>query len=141
MLLPQHALPCATWEGFLQCRRDAVDNLSEEQLSAGHAWAFTLVNLRHPEVLLNLFIKLHGHEHPHPAAFRRGVAAALVMREDITPGAAMIDDFLRFDAVSAESRSLWDDLIRTPARTALAELAAGSSAAAWMNQTFGYQES
>ena len=55
-----------------------------EELLAGQAWAFSMVNMRQPEVLLHLFVTPHAANHPLPTAFQRGIAAALVMRQETT---------------------------------------------------------
>lgn len=139
--LAQNALPCATWDSFLQCEQECVDALSREELFAGQAWAFSMVNLREPAVLLQLFVTPHANDHPLPGAFRRGIASAIVMREETTPGTSMITKLLEFDAISEKSRDAWHSFVLDPARDALAKLADTTSAAAWMNETFQFAES
>jgi len=138
--LAQNALPCATWDSFLQCEQECVDDLSREELLAGQAWAFSMVNIRQPEVLLHLFITPHAANHPLPAAFQRGIAAALVMRQETTPGTGMITRLLEFDSIPARSRQAWDHFVLGPAQQALGELESASSAAQWMNEAFDFSE-
>jgi hypothetical protein len=138
--LAQNALPCATWDSFLQCEQECVDDLSREELLAGQAWAFCMVNMRQPEVLLHLFVTPHAANHPLPTAFQRGIAAALVMRQETTPGTGMITRLLEFDSIPARSRQAWDHFVLGPARQALGELESASSAAQWMNEAFDFSE-
>ena len=139
--LAKNTMPCATWDSCLQCECESVDEESKKQLFAGHAWAFTMTNMRQPEVLLHSFVGPHASDHPFPELFERGVAAAVVMREDSSPKTDIISQLREFDDIPEESKADWDQLILDPVTQALDELSRTGSAASWMNNAFSYTES
>ena len=139
--LAKNSMPCATWDSCLQCEGESVDEETKKQLFAGHAWAFTMTNMRHPEVLLHTFVGPHASDHPFPELFGRGVAAAVVMREDSSPDTDIISQLQEFDSIPESSRTEWDQLVLDPTTQALDELTRTGSAAAWMNNAFSYTES
>ena len=100
-----------------------------------------MTNMRHPEVLLHTFVGPHASDHPFPELFGRGVAAAVVMREDSSPDTDIISQLQEFDSIPESSRTEWDQLVLDPTTQALDELTRTGSAAAWMNNAFSYTES
>lgn len=79
------------WRAVAMALREASREEAQFNLIAGLAWAVTLVNMRHPEVVEE-FLQRHHAEIP-TTAFANGVASATVMRFDISPHEPSIDRF------------------------------------------------
>jgi hypothetical protein len=119
--LPQNFLPCSTWQTFEMARREAPDELARLNAVAGTAWAVILVNQRQPEILAELVVGPHGDQLAHDGAFSNGVASAVIMRADTTPGAPLTQVFLDYRPSRSDARlvRLWDELVRRPAELGL----------------------
>ncbi len=119
--LPLNFLPCSTWEAVEMATRESVDDISRHNLYAGVGWAMAMVNLRSPNVLTDLVIKPHGDKLLGNIWFQNGIASALVMRQDTTPGTPLIQAFLDTTENSNDSKlqSQWETIVSAPARKAL----------------------
>ena len=119
--LPQSFLPCSTWQTFEMARREAPDELARLNAVAGTSWAVTLVNQRQPEILANLVVGPHGDQLAPDGAFSNGLASAVIMRADTTPGAPLTQAFLDYRPSRSDARQvrLWDELVRRPAELGL----------------------
>lgn len=117
---PANFLPASTWRVFESARRAAPDETARKDAWAGLAWAVTLVNQRHPQVLSELLVEPHGEELARDDAFANGVASANVMREDTTPGAPFVAAFSSARPRGGERvDALWEELVARPCRRAL----------------------
>jgi hypothetical protein len=65
-------------------RQQAPDQITRDNAVAGAAWAFTLVNLRTPEVM-SLLLKAYGGELLADPAFTNGVRSALTIWKELQP--------------------------------------------------------
>jgi hypothetical protein len=65
-------------------REQAPDEVTRSNAVAGAAWAFTLVNLRTPEVM-SLLLREHGGELLADPAFANGVRSALTIWKELQP--------------------------------------------------------
>jgi hypothetical protein len=101
-------------------RQEATDESARNNTLAGIAWASTVVNMLHPEIMES-FLEQHGDELQGLDAFANGVASSLIMRYDTTPDAPFINEFVDREPGGAGSHlaSLWQKHIRTPGRDAL----------------------
>lgn len=115
---PTSFLPCSTWESFRAAARLAPDERARRNAVAGLAWALCLVNQRQPAVLDELVVAPHGRELCRDGAFANGVASAVVMRDETTPGAAFVEDFCAYRP-RRSSPDLWRQLVARPCRRAL----------------------
>ena len=108
--LPMNFLPCSTWEVVEMATRESVDDISRHNLYAGAGWAMTMVNLCSPQVLTDLVINPHGDKLAGNIWFQNGVASALVMRQNTTPGTPLIQSFLNATENSNDGKlqSQWD---------------------------------
>ena len=107
-----------TWRPFRMARREAPDGAALANAVAGLGWAVTLVNMRQPAVMDRRLLARHGDELTRLPGFANGVASALLVRQDTTPGTGLAARFLAARA-SAEG---WEPLVREPARRALRDL-------------------
>ena len=105
---------------WLAVGREAPDELALLNMTAGLAWATTIVNVRQPEIIES-FLKNQSEQVARDTAFTNGVMSALVMGIDITPGDVYIARFLEYRPGQSDPRvaGLWDGLVGRPAREAV----------------------
>jgi hypothetical protein len=122
--LPIHFVPGygSIWHAVGMVRRAAPNHLAWLNAIAGLAWAVTMVNIRHPQVVAN-FVHDHGAQLAADDGFANGVASSLMMRYDTTPGAPFIVPFYQYqpDPDQVEAARLWESQVRLPAHLALQE--------------------
>jgi hypothetical protein len=89
---------------------------------AGLAWAVTMVNIRHPQIVANL-LRHHGGQLAADDGFANGVASSVMMRYDTTPSAPFIMPFYQYwpDSTPSGLRQLWNSQVRLPTHVALHE--------------------
>ncbi len=105
---------------WLAIEREAPHELALLNMTAGLAWATTIVNVRQPELMEN-FISMRGDRVSRTPAFTNGLMSTLIMGIDITPGDTYIMRFLEYRPRSSDARvvQLWDTLVARPARDAV----------------------
>jgi hypothetical protein len=101
-------------------KRESPHELARNNTLAGVAWASTVVNMQHPEVMES-FLNQHGDELMGQDAFANGVASSIIMRYDTTPDEPFIKEFVehRIDASRSHLVELWDTHVRIPGEDAL----------------------
>jgi len=111
--LPVNFLPCGNslWRAFEMAAEEAPHELARVNVLAGLAWAFTLVNQRHPEVMEDL-LRHHGEYLAADTAFSEGVAASILLRHVTTPDAPFLSSFCqhrpaRPTPVGRSSGTIW----------------------------------
>lgn len=118
--LPINFLPVGdtTWRPFEMGCAEAPDPAARRNVLAGLAWAFTLVDMRQPELMGDLLLAPHGARLREETGFANGVASSVVVRTDTIPGSPLVDTFLgrRPPAAAADD---WTDLVEAPSRRAL----------------------
>ena len=123
--LPTNAAPCASapWRAVGMAWREPPDDAGRDNALAGLAWALTLVNLRHPEVL-EAVLRHHAATlaagRREALAFADGVGAAVVVWRDLAPGDRTLPAFLAHRP-APEVAPLWQRLVAEPGRTAVDE--------------------
>ena len=105
---------------WLAVEREAPHELAYLNMTAGLAWATTIVNVRQPEIMEN-FLRTQGERAARTPAFTNGVQSTLIMGIDITPGDVYIQNFLdhRPDASDRRTAELWEGLVARPGREAV----------------------
>lgn len=100
---------------WLAVEREAPHELALLNMTAGLAWATTIVNVRQPEIMEN-FLRMQGERAARTPAFTNGVMSTLIMGIDITPGDPYIESFLAYrpDPSDARTAALWDNLVGRP---------------------------
>jgi hypothetical protein len=120
--LPVNFLPCGSSlrRAFEMAEEEAPHEPARVNIIAGLAWAFTLVNQRHPEVMENL-LRNCGPHLASDAAFSDGVAASTLLRHVTTPDAPFVVSFCQHRPAPPDTAltALWEDLVRLPCREAL----------------------
>ncbi len=97
-------------------REEAPHDIARQNVMAGTAWALTLVNMRHPEVMAG-FLEEHGDDlWEARAAFQNGVQSSMIMRFDTSEDDPNIETFRNFEPSESKGRlpEQWTRLIRTP---------------------------
>lgn len=120
--VPTHALPWSGAHGRAldKARREPPDEGGRRNATAGLAWALALVNVRDPEILVDLLAS-HGGEIACPEAFAHGVASALVVWHDAVGHDAHLEAFLAHRPAEGGPAlaARWDELVLAPCRQAL----------------------
>jgi hypothetical protein len=119
---PVNFLPGSDGWLFDMAASEAPDEPARLSAVAGAAWGYVLVAQQDPRIVAELLIAPYGERLAQNGAFANGVASAMMMRFDTTPGAPFIQPFLQYQPGPPGSRlaELWDQLIRIPGETALA---------------------
>jgi hypothetical protein len=93
--------------------REAPHDLAHRNLHAGLAWATTLVNIRHPQVMIHL-LEVRGDALVRSAGFVNGIASAIVVGIDTTPDDPFVLAFAGYDPAAARprARDLWNTAVR-----------------------------
>jgi hypothetical protein len=138
--LPAHIVPglLSPWRA---ADREAPHQLARANLYAGLAWATTLVNIRQPRILLQL-LRVRADRLSYPDAFAAGVAAAIVVAIDTTPGDADVLAFAAYAATDADerTRNAWDALVRRPAVAAVARYHPVLARHGQLDRVFRYED-
>src|SRR4051794_9427505 len=110
---PTHLMPWsgASGRAFAKAWREPPHESGRRNATAGLAWALTLVNLRHPEVLAGVLWR-QGREIGSAEAFADGVASAVLVWYDAVGRDPCLDAFLAYrpPASSPGPPALWRDL-------------------------------
>lgn len=105
-----------TWGAFRRAldraRREPPGEAERANAGAGLAWAVTLVNMRHPEIVAQRLVELA--RAAGEAVVANGVTSAAVVREDTTPGSSLLADFGRWQPPAGAVERWWRE--RVPAR-------------------------
>ncbi len=117
--LPAYIVPgvLSPWRG---ADREAPHDLAHENLYAGLAWATTLVNLRQPDIMAGL-LEVRGEALARSRGFSNGIASAIVVGIDTTPGDEYVLAFAAYDAATRRGSAAdrWDAIVRHAATAAI----------------------
>jgi hypothetical protein len=105
---------------WLAVEREAPDELALLNMTAGLAWATTIVNVKQPELMEN-FIRLYGDRVSRTPGFTNGLMSTLIMGIDITPNDTFIMRFLDYRPARSDARvvELWEKLVAQPGKEAV----------------------
>jgi hypothetical protein len=116
---PGNFLPCTDidWAGAPEAAPHEIGRLN---ITAGLAWAVTLVNMRQPAIMERL-LRYVGDVVARTPGFANGVSSSILMRYDTTPEAPFLDDFLSYQPGpdAPMTVQLWEREVRGPAVEAL----------------------
>ena len=120
--LPMNALPCLNWFWHVveMPAEEAPHTLACLNTLAGLAWAITLVNIRHPQILENV-LRRHHHLLCENDAFANGVSAAVLIGYDMKPDDPYIRVFCQYQPDPCERRltQIWNRQVQRPCQEAL----------------------
>jgi|RhiMetdeSRZDD1v2_1073273.scaffolds.fasta_scaffold04093_10 hypothetical protein len=140
--LPLNALPCASsnWRAVEMAQGEAPHALGRLNALAGLAWAVTLVNIRHPEIL-EAFLHQHAHALSENDACANGVSSALMMWYDMQGDDPYLRAFCRYqpDATVPGLVQLWNSQVRGPCQEALQSYYGVLKAWHSLDEVFRYQ--
>jgi hypothetical protein len=127
---------------WLAVEREAPHEPALLNMTAGLAWASTIVNVRQPEIMEN-FIRTQGVRAARTPAFTNGLMSTLIMGIDITPGDEFIVRFLqhRPDTRDARTAELWERLVAGPGREAVSRVHPALQRAGRLGEVFRYHPS
>ena len=110
----------APWKAFDMCLCEPPQELGRRNAVAGLAWALTLVNIRHPEILA-VFLKHHGSQITGSQAFANGVCSAMTIWLDASPGDGYLEALRTHvpRGLDASLTRLWNAYIKQPCDQAL----------------------
>jgi len=136
--LPVNFVPCGhvASRALRMVRDEAIHGIARRHAMAGFAWAYTLVNMRHPDVVGDLVAR-QCRRLSEDDAFANGVASTMAMRQDTTPDASLITAFLSYRPMRAIAAD-WDRLVRGPAARGVAAQA-DLRRTGRLDQVFRYQ--
>lgn len=124
---PTHALP---WSGaigrsFEKAWREPPHEAGRLNATAGLAWAFTLVNLRHPEILADVLERWSA-EIGSGEAFANGVASAVLVWRDAVGRHRHLDAFLDHRPAGFRGEAArWHELVLAPCESLLRQTGPG----------------
>jgi hypothetical protein len=134
---PRYLLPGAT--AFQGVRREGRHTLGLLNATAGAAWAFTLVNIRQPEVASNL-LRVHAEMLSENDAFTDGLVSTLMVVNATLSGDPNADRFCRYrppgDSCLPEA---WDRWIAKPCHYAMQEYFPVLESKGRLGEVFRYQ--
>jgi hypothetical protein len=119
--LPSHALPRPdATRRLLAALRMAPAGVCRGNALAGLAWALTLVNLRHPQ-LLEEFLRGRAAEVGEEPGFAHGVSSAVLVWHSCVPDDPYLASWRRHrpDPIGGELVQLWGRQVSGPAEAAL----------------------
>jgi hypothetical protein len=140
--LPLNAMPCAnsTWHAVEMAQGEAPHALGRLNTLAGLAWALTLINIRHPEIL-EAFLKHHGNALSANDAFANGVSSSLMMWYDMQGDDPYLRAFCHYQPNTSEPGliQLWNSQVRGPCQEALQAYYGVLKAQHGLDEAFRYQ--
>jgi hypothetical protein len=106
-----------TWEGSQQ---EPPHSLGKANAAAGLAWALTLVNIRHPEILEDI-LRRHGDRLTRSDAFSNGVCSAVMIWHDIVPADRFLSAFCQYRPAASDFKmmNLWNQHVTSACDDAL----------------------
>jgi hypothetical protein len=105
---------------------------------AGLTWAFTLVNMRHPEIVENA-LQSHDNDSLFGKAFSNGVCSCIVMRTDTTPDEPFVSAFYEHRPQTSNLALGWERRVSEPASTAVHNYYPVLSRHSALDQVFRHQ--
>jgi hypothetical protein len=109
---PMYMLPgLSPWEA---ADSEPPNQIARLNARAGVAWAFTLVNVRQPEIAAN-FLLLKSGQTDGNDAYTDGVYSSLIMAGDMVPGHQYVSGFCAYQPEAAETLAAWNKHIGSDA--------------------------
>jgi hypothetical protein len=140
--LPLNAIPCGNsgWQAAEMAQAEAPHSSGRLNALGGLAWALTLVNIRHPEVL-EAFLNRYSDVLVTDDAFSTGVSTSLMIWYDIARDDPYLRAFMHYqpDSSSARLAQLWDCQVRRPSHAALHRYYGMLKARHGLGEVFRYQ--
>ena len=107
----------APWQTYEICLQEPASGSGRRNAVTGFAWALTLVNIRHPEILSS-FLRHHGSRLAEEKAFYNGVWAALIIWLGWAGEDFYFNAMMQFRP-DADLDEFWDNLVVQACKDAL----------------------
>lgn len=115
-LLPSSNAPRSV---IVDLERETPHELAYRNALSGIAWAATLANVQHPEVM-EVFLQYHGTVAAETYAFSNGVSSAVIVRRDTIHDDRDVTPFINYEPQSGGAgAAAWRSLVAAPCRAAL----------------------
>ena len=116
------------------------DETARRNARAGVTWAFTVINLQHPEIMAN-FLLNNGEEMAKNDAFRDGVTSTLIMASDMVPDNVNVTRFCHYQPDDSKPALVesWQRNIGTDCGTRVETYRQTLAAHARLDEIFRYQ--
>jgi hypothetical protein len=114
--------------------------LGRRNALAGLAWAKTLVNIRHPEILAS-FLQRHGTQSGDNSAFVNGVSSSVIVWRDSVADDHHLTAFCNYGPDSSDGTLVtrWEQMVRRPCVRALEYVYPALKAGRRLGEVFHYQ--
>jgi hypothetical protein len=136
---PMHMLPgLSPWEA---ADHEPPDETARRNARAGVAWAFTIVNVRQPEITAH-FLRHRTDSISSNDAYTNGVHSTLVMAGEMVPGHKDVSEFCRFrpDADDSGLVSAWNTYIGRDAGDKIDQYRRSLEADGQLGEVFRYHD-
>jgi hypothetical protein len=97
---------------FHAAASEAPNETARLNARAGVAWAFTMANLKEPEIVAH-FLMHQEDEISEDGAFANGVTSALIMAGETVPGHRFVTGFCRYEPASLPVAEKWNRYVGT----------------------------
>jgi hypothetical protein len=122
--LPIHFVPGygSIWHAVRMIQHAVPNDRAWLNAIAGLAWAITMVNIRHPQIVANL-LRYHGPQLAADDGFANGVASSIMMRYDTTPHASFVKPYYHYQPEPTDPQlvQFWQSQVQQPCAVALQE--------------------
>lgn len=118
---PANGLPWVfPWQGYQMCLQEPPHLLGRINALAGFAWALTLVNIQHPQILA-AFFKYHQADLRHEDALMNGIFSASVIWLESAPKDFSVQTLLSYrpETFGPSLAAMWNRCVRQSCNDAL----------------------
>jgi hypothetical protein len=128
------------WRGIEMIQKIAPHEIALKNMHAGLSWAFTIVNMRNPEIMESLLL-YQGEEFPRRDLYANGMASSVIMRYDTTPDDPYLQDFIDHlpDSSNRLLCRLWREHVRETCEAAIREYYPVLNECQRLGEVFHYQ--
>jgi len=125
---------------FETADNEPPDEIARRNARAGVTWAFTVINLQHPEITAN-FLLNNGTEMAKNDAFRDGVTSTLIMASEMVPNNTNVTRFCQYQPDDSKPALVesWQRNIGTDCATRVETYRQTLRSNARLDEVFRYQ--
>ncbi len=126
-------------QAIAMCFKEPPHELGHLNMLSGLAWAITLVNMKHPEVLGEI-LEVHKDDIRSSDAFKNGISSSVIIREDTTPGYAWNYIQSAPQGFSDELNTMWEENVLDPGQKAIETYHPTLAENGCLDEVFRYQD-
>jgi len=140
---PTNVLPDGNSSGraLKMAYQEPPHELGRRNALAGLAWAVTLVNIRHPEIL-ERFLRRYVNQIGDREAFVNGVSSSVIIWRDSTVDDPSLKAFRKYQPASSDRTlaELWERMVRLPCLKALEDVYPALKSRRRLGEVFHYHD-